>query len=210
MIGSNEWKEGSPTDATVYKLREIKEQDGVDFANSLMRVEKHKEEHSQKALSVGTKFSCAFGNALLCVSSSAVRQRAEVDSRFAVPGSGISILAPHPCNPAEPCFSSKFLRRRGWYSINCSRQGLGQGSRRGYPREVEVSFCIRVHLRASAVLFFFFGCPFGRLRALSGVEGRLRCARQSVVSLFRSAFQFGCQFGGSSRRAGSPQAGSDS
>ena len=29
-----------------------------------------------------------------------------------------------------------------------------------FPREVGVFFLIRVHLRASAVLFFFFGCGF--------------------------------------------------
>ena len=40
---------------------------GVDFANSLMRVEKRKEEHSQKRFLWAAECSHALGNALLCV-----------------------------------------------------------------------------------------------------------------------------------------------
>ncbi len=124
-----------------------------------------------KALPKYAKCRRALGNALLCVSSSAIRQSEAKSTQswslfphskhpFGFPASKFAHFHPY-YNPAEPCFSSKFLRKRGWYSINCSRQGLGQGSRRGYPREVGVSFCIRVHLRGlpygRPVLFFLFG-----------------------------------------------------
>ena len=52
---------------------------GVDLANSLMRVEKRKEEHSQKRFLWAAECSHALGNALLCVLG-ALRARSEVDS----------------------------------------------------------------------------------------------------------------------------------
>ena len=91
-------------------------------------------------------------------------------------------------DPAQFCFLSEFCLRKGWYSMYCVRQGsTGSPSvvLQSHPWVNSSSLTpLRFLLFNSplAARTYHFGCPFGRLRALSEVEGRLRYSRPSVTN----------------------------